>query len=152
MAARGDVLLLLAVLAVFGAIDAAYLTWEWYAAASATWCDLNAFFGCTKVRESPFSSVAGIPTATVGLVGFLVVLALSVLALRGTTDLGPLSVDQWLIVLGTGGVLIGAGLTAIEIFVIQAVCILCLFGFAIGIAILGLAVLGARCQSASKSE
>ncbi|MBI4415354.1 MAG: hypothetical protein HY557_00035, partial [Euryarchaeota archaeon] len=71
---------------------------------------------------------------------------------RGTTDLGPLSVDQWLNVLGTGGVLIGAGLTAIEIFVIQAVCILCLFGFAIGIAILGLAVLGARCQSASKSE
>ena len=81
--ARGDLLLLVTVLAAVGTADAAYLTYEWYAAAGASWCDVSEYFSCTKVRESPWSAVGGIPTATVGLVGFLVLLGLAVLALRG---------------------------------------------------------------------
>ena len=69
---RGDLLLLVAVLAVFGVVDAAYLTWEWYAAPSASFCDLNSYWSCSEVRNSPFASIGGVvPTSVIGLGGFL---------------------------------------------------------------------------------
>ena len=137
---RGDLLLLVAVLAAFGIADSTYLTWQWYEAATATWCDLDSYFSCTKVRESPWSSVAGIPTATVGTGGFTILLGLSVAGLRGRTSLGPWPVDWWLLAFASIGVVVGASLTLVEIFVIQAVCILCLLGFGIGLATFGAAI------------
>src|SRR3989304_9870015 len=79
----GDLLLLTATLAVFGIATSAYLTWQWYEAANRTWCDLDAFFSCTKVRESPFSAVAGLPTAFVGVAGFGILPALPGVSLPG---------------------------------------------------------------------
>ena len=139
--ARGDLLLLVTVLAAVGTADAAYLTYEWYAAAGASWCDVSEYFSCTKVRESPWSAVGGIPTATVGLVGFLVLLGLTVLALRGVDSVWRWSTDRWILMFAATGALIGLGLTLIEILVIHAVCILCAFGFALDLGILVLAVL-----------
>jgi len=137
---RGDRLLLVAALSAFGVVNAAYLTWQWYAAASASWCDLDAYFSCSKVRDSAWSAVGGVPTATVGVAGFAILLALAVLALRGMERLGPWSLDRWLLLFALAGAGVGAGLTVVEVFVIQAICILCVFGFALDLAILGLAV------------
>jgi len=137
---RGDRLLLVAALAGFGVLNAAYLMWQWYAAASDSWCDLDAYFSCTKVRDSPWSAIGGIPTATVGLAGFAVLVGLAGLALRGTERLGPWSLDRWLLLFALAGAAVGAGLTVVEVFVIQAICVLCVFGFALDLAILGLAV------------
>jgi len=136
---RGDRLLLVAALAAFGVVNAAYLTWQWHSAASASWCDLDAYFSCSRVRDSAWSAVGGVPTATVGVAGFAVLLGLAVLALRGTKRLGPWSLDRWLLVFAIGGAGVGAGLTVVEVFVIQAICVLCVFGFALDLAILGLA-------------
>ena len=147
----GDRLLLIAVLAAFGAVDAGYLVYEWYAPSG--WCDLNDVFSCSKVRESVWSAVAGIPTATVGLVGFSVLLALAVLALRGTERIGPWTTFRWLLVFAIIGAGVGFGLTLVEIFAIHAVCILCALGFGLDLAVLGLAVtLPREVQSASRSE
>ena len=137
---RGDRLLLVAALAGFGVLNAAYLTWQWYAVASDAWCDLDEYFSCTKVRDSGWSAVGGVPTATVGVVGFAVLLGLAALALRGTLRLGPWSLDRWLLLFALAGAAVGAGLTVVEVLVIQAICILCVFGFALDLAILGLAV------------
>jgi uncharacterized membrane protein len=133
---RGDLLILVAVLAVFGIVDAAYLTYQWYEAATATWCDLSSYFSCTRVRASPFAAVGGIPTATVAVVGFLILLILAVLAFRGVEMLGPWSVDRWLLVFAGIGALLGLVLTLIEIFVILAICILCVVGFGIDLGVL----------------
>ncbi|MEK6988050.1 MAG: vitamin K epoxide reductase family protein [Candidatus Thermoplasmatota archaeon] len=133
---RGDLLLLIAVLAVFGAADAAYLTWQWYEAASSSWCDLSSYFSCSRVRASEFSSVGGIPTALIAVAGFLILLVLVVLAFRGVELLGPWSLDRWLLVFAGIGALLGLGLTLVEIFVIAAICILCVIGFAIDLGIL----------------
>src|SRR3972149_4202512 len=73
--APGGVLLLIAVLAAFGVADAGYLTYQWYEAADSTWCDLDSYWSCSAVRESPWASVAGIPTAVVGVAGFGILLA-----------------------------------------------------------------------------
>lgn len=137
---RGDALLLVVVLAAFGVVDSAYLTYEWYAAESASWCDIGSYFSCTRVRESPFSAVGGVPTAMVGVLGFGVLAALAGLALRGTPIWGPWTVDRWLLAFAALGAAIGVGLTLIEVFVIEAICLLCVVGFVLDLAILGLVV------------
>lgn len=142
---RGDLLLLVALLAVFGVVDAVYLTYQWYQAASASWCDLNPLWSCTAVRESPYASFGGVaPTSLVGVAGFVVLLALAVLALRGVEKVGPWSVDRWLLVFAILGSLVGLGLSIIEVFVIHAICILCVLGFVLDLIILGAAVLLVR--------
>jgi len=141
---RGDLLLLIAVLAGFGIVASAYLTWQWYEAASSSWCDLDDYFSCTRVRESPFAAFAGIPTAVVGVAGFVILLALSILALRGVERIRRTAVEVWVIAFAAVGVAIGTALTWVEVFVIQAICVLCVVGFALAIGILILALLVAR--------
>lgn len=137
---RGDRLLLIAVLAAAAMADSGYLTFQYYEAASSSWCDLSSFFNCTLVRQSPYAAIGGVlPTATIALAGFLVILLLVVLAFRGRERLGPWSVDRWILVLAVLGGLAGLGLTFVEIFIIQAVCILCVIGFALDLGILGIA-------------
>jgi len=142
---RGDLLLLIALLAAFGVVDALYLTVQWYEAASASWCDFGSFFNCTTVRESAWASFGGVvPTSLVGVAGFAVLLALAVLGLRGVARVGPWSVDRWLLGFAVLGSLVGLGLTFVELFDIRAVCVLCALGFALDLGILWVADLPAQ--------
>ncbi len=137
---RGDLLLLAGLLAVAGAGVSAFLTWQWYTGGASGLCDVTNYFSCSTVRDSPYASFGGVPTATVGLAGFVVLAGLSVAALRGVDRLGPWSLDTWLLVVSVLGALVGLGLTLIEVFVIVAVCIFCVAGFALDLGILGLAL------------
>lgn len=137
---RGDRLLLVAILAAGGAAVAAYQTYEWYVAFSSPFCDLNSYFSCSTVGKSAFAAVGDVPTATIGLAGFLILLALSVAAFRGVERIGPWSVTTWILLFAAVGALLGLGLTLIEIFIIGAVCILCAAGFALDLGILATAV------------
>jgi len=137
---RGDLLVLVALLAVFGLADSAYLTWEWYGSEGAPWCDLNAYFSCSRVRESPYATVAGVPTAWIGVLGFAVLFLVAFLGLRADS-LGPWPPERWLLGFSIVGAVLGLGLTVIEIAVIQAICVLCLFGFALDLGILTTAAL-----------
>jgi uncharacterized membrane protein len=137
---EGDLLVLIVVLAVAGIAVSGYLTWQWYQAASASWCDVSSYFNCSRVRDSPYSAVAGVPTAALGLAGFLVLLGLAALLLLGRASLGPVRVLPALLVFASVGAAIGLGLTVIEVFVIQAVCILCAAGFSIDLVILALVI------------
>lgn len=144
---RGDLLLLIAVLAAFGIVVSSYLTWQWYDAAVSSWCDLDDYFSCTKVRESPFAAVAGVPTALVGVAGFAILCALATVGLRGRARMGRWPIEAWLFAFAILGVLIGAALTLVEVFVIQAICILCVLGFGLALGILGASVLLSRSRS-----
>ncbi len=137
---RGDLLLLAIVFSVAGALVAAYLTYEWYVAFGSSFCDINSYFSCRTVGGSVFGSFAGVPTATVGLGGFLILFVLAVLALRGRNRVGPWSIDAWILGFAGLGAAIGLGLTFIEIFVIEAVCILCATGFALDLGVLAVAL------------
>ncbi len=137
---RGDLLLLAAILAVAGVAVSALLTWQFFAAETSTFCDISNYFSCTTVRESPYASFAGIPTSSVGLGGFLVLLGLTAAAFRGVERLGPWHVDQWILLLAVVGGLVGLSLSFLEVFVIFAVCILCVSGFALDLGILAVAL------------
>ena len=136
---QGDLLVLTLILSVAGVAVSGYLTWQWYQAASASWCDVGTYFSCSAVRESPYSAIGGVPTAIVGFAGFLVLMGLGVLLLRGRATLGPVRLLPALLVFASIGAAIGAGLTVIEVFIIGAVCILCAAGFAIDLAVFALA-------------
>jgi uncharacterized membrane protein len=136
---RADLLLLGALLSVAGIADSAYLVWEKYAGAASQVCDINPFFNCTVVQTSPYSSFLGIPTALVGLLGFLILLILFILAFRGTERLGPWPIDLWLLIFATLGALVGLGLSYLEVFVIQAICLFCVAGFGLDLGSLAIA-------------
>ncbi len=137
---RGDLLLLAAILAAAGAAVSAFLTVQFYTGLGSGMCTVNVFWNCETVRQSPWSSFAGIPTAAAGLGGFVILLALALMALRGVDRLGPLSADTWLLGFAVLGALIGLVLTLIEIFLIQAVCIFCASGFVLDLGVLAIAV------------
>lgn len=146
---RGDLLLLGAVLSAAGAGISAYLTWAKIASSISAVCNVNAFVNCEVVLVSPYSSFLGIPTATVGLGGFLILLSLFLLGFRGRERIGPLSVDTWVLGFAALGALAGLGLTFIEVFVIQAICLFCVAGFVLDLAVLGTAYLLRRKSNAS---
>ena len=133
---RGDLLVLVAVFAGFGTFDSAYLAWEWYSSASAPWCDLNAYFSCSRVRESPYSALAGVPTAWIGVTGFTILLGLALFGLRADF-LGPWRLEHWIRGFAITGLALGVGLTVLEVVVINAICVLCAFGLLLDLAILG---------------
>lgn len=136
----GDALFLIVLLAVAGIVVSTYLTWQWYQAASSTWCDVSSYFSCSRVRESPYSAIGGIPTAVVGIVGFVLLLGFAVISFTGRTSVGPIPILRTLVLLATVGGAIGVALTVIEVALIGAVCILCAMGFGFDLGILVLAI------------
>ena len=106
----------LALLAVAGIGIATYLTTVHYQGGDPV-C-LTGGEGCTKVQESDYAEMAGVPVPVIGLLGYLIVLIAA--ALPG--DPGRL--------LGLFAGLIGFGfsiyLTYLELFVIDAICQWCI--------------------------
>ena len=103
------------VAALAGAGIAAYLTWAHYAD-SPVICVSGG--GCATVQSSEYATIAGVPVAVLGLVAYLVVAALlvwdsAVARLAATT-------------LALVGALFGVYLLALQLFVIDAVCMWCL--------------------------
>lgn len=80
--------------------------------------------GCETVQASPWAVLFGIPVAFYGVVGYLAILVVAIIALRPATLPDP----RWnllLAALGTVGVLFTTYLTYLELFVIRAICRWC---------------------------
>jgi uncharacterized membrane protein len=97
-----------------GLAIAGYLTYVHYAGVSPV-CEIA--HGCEKVQTSRWSSVAGVPVALLGLLGYAGILA--ALLARGETAM----------IAAAGQALVGAGFSAYltyrEVFTIKAICIWC---------------------------
>ena len=95
--------------------------------------------GCETVQLSPWSRVAGMDVALIGVLGYAGLLALSLAALQP-----GLAGRRWPATRSAGlagiGVLFTAYLTYLELFVIHAICRWCVGS---GFVILGIFVLGA---------
>jgi len=79
--------------------------------------------GCETVQLSPYSRIFGVEVALVGLVGYVILLGISVAALERPAE------PRWprlLLFLSAGGVAFTAYLTYLELFVIHALCRWCL--------------------------
>ena len=103
-----------ALVAAAGAAIAAYLTWVHYDEAALV-CVAGG--GCETVQRSSYSELVGIPVALLGLVSYTVVFAL-VLWNTPTARLVAAS-------LAFVGLVFGIYLLALQLFVIDAVCVWC---------------------------
>jgi uncharacterized membrane protein len=139
--------MLIALLALLGLLDAAYLTLEHFSPQVALVCPIGG--GCETVQASRWSTLPpgdGVPVALFGLVGYG---ALVLLALAGLQRdrLGPLPVAPALVALASIGVLFSLYLTALQVFVIGALCAWCLGSAALETLIWGAALVGQRSVS-----
>ncbi len=104
-----------ALVALAGLGVAAYLTWAHYADASVI-CVSGG--GCETVQESSYSEIAGIPVAALGVAAYATVLAL----VAWDTPAARLSAAAIALV----GLLFSIYLLALQLFVIDAICIWCM--------------------------
>lgn len=135
------IILLIIVLALAGAIDSGYALSQHYATANASSCDVNETISCTAVNQSEYSEVAGIPVAAVGIAGYVM---LGVLA--GVALVKPQKARLMFLLLALvslGGFSVAICLTYIELFILKAVCPLCVISQGLILAIMVLAWAGA---------
>lgn len=99
--------------------------------------------GCETVQLSPWSRVAGIEVSLIGVVGYAVLMALSLAALQP-----GLAAQRWpstlLTALAGVGVAFAVYLTGLELFVIHAICRWCVSSAVIILGIFVAAMLDRR--------
>jgi uncharacterized membrane protein len=128
----GRVLLLIAVLAVGGAVVSSVSLYHHYETSQTTYCDFGESFNCDIVNRSTYSVIFGLPVALIGIIGYLVLLALA------TFYRSKAETPVMLLIASLAGLGFALRLTYIEGFVLAAWCILCLSSLAL---ILSIAVL-----------
>ena len=101
--------------ALAGVAVAGYLTWVHYDA-HALICVAGG--GCRTVQQSPYATIAGVPVALFGLVAYAVVAGL----VAWDSPTARLSAAAIAFV----GLVFGVYLVALQLFVIDAVCVWCL--------------------------
>ena len=104
-----------AIVALAGIAVAGYLSWAHYAD-SAVVCIAGG--GCETVQESDYAAIAGVPVAVLGLIAYGVILAL----IAWDAPIARLSAAT----IALMGLLFGAYLLALQLFVIDAICLWCL--------------------------
>lgn len=129
----------IAVLALLGALDATYLLLGKLGITTGYVCSVTG--GCEIVNTSPYSELAGIPVAAIGMLGYLAILIVALAAIqpRRLADRRP---DLLLALLSGVGVAFSLYLTYVELFILRAVCQWCLVSLALIVATLVLALVG----------
>jgi uncharacterized membrane protein len=126
--------LAIAILAIAGTAVSSVSLDHHFRKSKTTYCDFGQSFNCDLVNRSEYSTVAGVPVALIGILGYVALLAFATFYREKAETPGILLL----------GSLVGLGfalyLTYIEKYVLFAWCILCLSSLAI---IFSIAVLSA---------
>lgn len=126
-------LIVILILSLAGVAVSAYALKLHYSLDPSTFCNINNTFNCDVVNKSWASEIAGIPVATMGLVGYAL-LALGSLWLLVTKKLNALTWGA-VALASLGGLGFALFLTGVEIFSLRTFCIVCLASQAIILAI-----------------
>jgi uncharacterized membrane protein len=110
----------IALLAVAGVAVSSVSLYEHFATSSTSFCDFSQSFNCDIVNRSAYSTVLGVPVALIGIIGYLLIIALATIY-RNKTETPVL-----LLIASLGGLAFALYLTYIEKFKLGVWCILCL--------------------------
>ena len=105
-------------LSLVGVADSSYLLWKHRSGGPAS-CPAN---GCDLVTQGEYGEIRGIPVAAFGVVGYLTLLALSVLAVA----FGGRSLLGAIVAISGIGVVVSVFLVYLQVGVIKAVCPWCM--------------------------
>ncbi len=89
-----------------------------YSASPTDYCDLNATFNCDLVNRSTYARFLGVPVALLGLLGYLLLFALSLRASR--------LIASFRFVASLVGLAFALYLAYIEAYILAAWCLLCI--------------------------
>ena len=134
-AAKRIVFAIIAVLSLAGIVDSAVALQRHFAKSATTYCDFSQQFNCDIVNRSAYSTLAGIPVAAIGVVGYA---ALFVLA---TFWKSRPETPNRLLWAASAGLAFALYLTYIEAYELTTWCILCLISLALIFLITALAAL-----------
>ncbi|MGC2183993.1 MAG: vitamin K epoxide reductase family protein [Terriglobales bacterium] len=119
------ILFSIALLASGGVLVSSVSLYHHYGTSATSYCDVGENFNCDIVNRSTYSTIAGIPVAAIGILGYLATLLLATVY-RGKTE-----VPAVLAVASLAGLGFALYLTYIEGFVLAAWCVLCLSSLAL---------------------
>jgi len=125
-------LMAIAVVAVLGIAVSSVSLDHHFRKSKTSYCDFGQSFNCDIVNRSEYSSVAGVPVALIGILGYLALLAFATFYREKAETPGIL------LACSLGGLAFALYLTYVEKFILGVWCILCLTSLA---AILTIAVL-----------
>lgn len=140
---RNRLLVLIALVAGAGVAVSSVSLYHHFGTSKTSFCTFGESFNCDIVNRSAYSTVLGVPVALIGILGYLLILALATVYREKAETAGML------LVASLGGLAFALYLTYIEGFVLHAWCILCLtsLGLILGEAVLGALVLRAACTT-----
>ena len=130
----------IALVALAGVVVSSVSLYHHFRTSKTSFCNFGESFNCDIVNRSSYSTVARVPVALIGILGYLLILGLATIY-RDKAETPIL-----LLIASTGGLGFALYLTYIEKFVLAAWCILCLTSLAL---ILSTAVLSAAIAAKS---
>lgn len=116
-------LLIIIASGIIGLAAAGYSLANHYNAASGEFCTINETFDCDVVNRGPYSEMFGVPVALLGILGYIFLLAAAVMKWKWREDR---ILTGLLVLASAGGFAFSAYLSAIEAFVLNTWCLLCL--------------------------
>src|SRR5215469_5517793 len=132
-AAARKLFLTIAVLAIAGVAVSSVSLDHHFRKSKTPYCDYGQSFNCDIVNRSEYSTVAGVPVALIGILGYVALLAFATFYREKAETPGILVVGS------LGGLGFALYLTYIEKYVLFAWCILCLTSLALILSITVLA-------------
>jgi vitamin-K-epoxide reductase (warfarin-sensitive) len=113
-------MLAIALLAVAGVVVSSISLYHHFGTSKTSFCSFGESFNCDLINRSHYSIVAGVPVAMIGILGYLLILAMA------TVYRDKAETPVMLLIASTCGLGFALYLTYIEKFVLAAWCILCL--------------------------
>src|SRR5437868_4222897 len=117
---RSWLLILIAVLAVVGLVLSSLSLVAHYKKSPTEYCDLGDNFNCDLVNRSPWSEVAHVPVAGIGVAGYIFLLVMAWMAARKP------QAAVLMLMAALGGLAFALYLTYIEAYKLEVWCVLCL--------------------------
>jgi vitamin-K-epoxide reductase (warfarin-sensitive) len=113
-------MLAIASVAAAGIVVSSISLYHHFGTSKTSFCDFGESFNCDIVNRSTYSTVLGVPVALIGILGYLLILALA------TVYRDKAETPVMLFIASLGGLCFALYLTYIEKFILQAWCVLCL--------------------------
>jgi len=126
--------LAIAMLAVLGIALSSVSLDHHFRKSKTSYCDFGESFNCDLVNRSEYSTVAGVPVALLGILGYGALLAFATFYREKAETPGILVVGS------LGGLAFALYLTYVEKYVLMVWCILCLSSLAVILTIAALSV------------
>ena len=120
LTASNRIIILIAVISFLGFLDASYLAAKYYLGGPLPCSILD---GCDTVTTSKYSAIAGVPVALLGAVYYLIIFVLAISYLESKKDKLMFLISRFTVI----GFLASLWFVYLQVFVLKALCLYCLF-------------------------